>query len=268
MNVDLKGWVIPTSIGVASFVLGTGVGYVIARRNKNGTNEVSKLKTEVGDIKSEIEELRSNDVQLEFRYDDVEQRFGSSLQQAAIIVTRFQEEGRAYLNRNVDPELHISRIEHPSNNKHEVVIEPISNEKEDEPMINVFTNDDEDDEWDYDVEVPLRTADRPYIIHRDEFFSNEMDLSQSTLTFYMGDEILCDEQNVPVYNPDKVVGKIRFGYGSRDPSICYIRNEDLQAEYEVLIDHGYYQQEVLGETIENNTLKHSHARRPLKFRQE
>jgi hypothetical protein len=255
MKLDLKAWVIPTSIGVASFAFGTGMGYILGK----------KKNTEIITLKSENEELKSNDVQLEFKFDDYEQRVGFMLQQLAIVVERFNDEGRAYLDRNVDPELLVSVKEHPSNEKREVILTHISNQKEDEPMINVFTNDD-DDGWDYAIEVPKRTPNRPYIIHRDEYFSNEMDLDQSSLTFYVGDEILCDEHDVPVYNPEKVVGKIRFGYGSRDPSICYIRNEELGSEFEVLLDHGYYQTEVLGEAIENNSLKHS--KRPLKFRQE
>jgi hypothetical protein len=256
MKLDLKAWVIPTSIGVASFALGTGIGYILGKRRN----------TEIITIKSDVEEIRSDNVQLEFKFEETERRLGALLQQAAIVVTRFQDEGRAYLDRNVDPELHVAVKEHPSNEKREIILTPISNQKEDEPMINVFTNDD-DDGWDYSVEVPKRTPNHPYIIHRDEYFSNEMDLDQSSLTFYVGDEILCDEHDVPVYNPEKVVGKIRFGYGSRDPSICYIRNEELGSEYEVIMDHGFYQTEVLGEVIENNSLKHS-SKRPLKFRQE
>lgn len=267
MNLDLKGWVIPTGIGVASFAIGIGAGFVIATRSRRNKTEVGEIKTEVSDLRSEVDESRADNVQLKFTFDDNERRVNNLLGQMAIVIERFHDEGRAYLDRNVDPELHISRNDHPSNKISEVVLEPISNEKEDEPMINVFRIEDEDDDgWDYAVEVPKRTPDHPYIIHRDEYMDNELDYDQSTLTFYVGDEILCDEQNVPVYNPDKIVGKIRFGYGSRDPSICYVRNEDLSAEYEILIDHGYYQQEVLGESIENNSLKHS--RRPLKFRQE
>lgn len=269
MKLDLKGWVTPTSIGVASFVAGLGFGYFFAKQ-KYGVETFEEIKSKIDNLDSKVDELQSSDVQLEFSYDDAKQQFTNSLQQAAIIITRFQEEGREYLDRNVDPELKASLKSHPSNEKdkhgkHEVVITPISNTKEDESLINVFTNDD-DDGWDYDVEVPKRTPDRPYIIHRDEYFSNEMDLTQASLTFYVGDEILCDEQDVPVYNPEKVVGKIIFGHGSQDPSICYVRNEALEAEYEILIDHGFYQQEVLGETIENNSIKHS--KRLLKFRPE
>jgi len=262
MKLDLKGWVIPTGIGVASFAVGTAVGYFVKLKTID-----KKIHDEVVEVKEELkDELQTDNVQLHFQFEDFKQHMTYSLQQTALIINRWNEDVRTHLDRNVDPELHISIDRHPANAKHEVVINHISSqEEEDEPMVNVFVNED-DDGWNYAVEVPLRTPDKPYIIHRDEYFSDEMDLSQSSLTFYMGDEILCDEQNVPVYNPDKIVGLIRFGHGSKDPSICYIRNEELEAEYEILMDYGYYQTEVLGEAIENNSLKHS--KRLLKFRPE
>jgi hypothetical protein len=60
-----------------------------------------------------------------------------------------------------------------------------------------------------------------------------------------------------------------FGHGSGDPNVVYIRNEKLQAEYEVLRDPGSYEIEVLGGHVEREMqevdLKHS--RQPGKFRE-
>ena len=120
--------------------------------------------------------------------------------------------------------------------------------------------DHEEDTWDYDVELPLRTPNAPYIIHRDEFYSQEIETnSQSTLTYYAGDDVLCDEQDSPVYDYKRIVGTLEFGKGSEDISIVYVRNEKLEAEWEIILDHGYFQTEVLGEEIE-----HSYERRDLK----
>lgn len=138
-----------------------------------------------------------------------------------------------------------------------------------ESLINVFTATDED--WDYEIEIEHRDPAVPYVIHRDEFFGDEMGWdSQSTLTYYAGDHVLCDERDEPLMNPGKIVGFLRFGIGSGDPNICYIRNEVLQAEYEVLQDPGSYEIDVLGLHVETQMERDDirHARSPGKFPRE
>ena len=64
-----------------------------------------------------------------------------------------------------------------------------------------------------------------------------------------------------------VVGDLRFGHGSNDPNVVYIRNDRLKAEYEVLLNSGSYQEEILGQKFEKEAkdeLKHS----TYKFRLE
>jgi hypothetical protein len=127
---------------------------------------------------------------------------------------------------------------------------------------------EDDDDWDYDEEVAARSPEHPYIIHRDEYMSNEMDYVQSTLTYYKGDNILCDDLDVPVYQPEKIVGPLRFGHGSQDPHIVYIRNEELEGEYEVLLEYGTFEAQILNQKVakdlDTNNLKHS----LMKFREE
>jgi hypothetical protein len=129
---------------------------------------------------------------------------------------------------------------------------------------------DEYENWNYDLESKKRTKEAPYVLHRDEFFDEENDYSQSTLTYYAGDNILVDEDDTPIYNHDAVVGELLFGHGSGDPNVVYIRNDRRKAEYEVIYDKGLYSVEVLGLEIEDNErvkdLKHS--RLPHRFRQE
>lgn len=134
---------------------------------------------------------------------------------------------------------------------------------------NIF--DDTNDSWDYELERQNRTKETPYVIHADEFQTDEMGWdSQTTLTWYAGDEILTDSHDVPIYNPHTVVGELRFGHGSGDPNVVYVRNERLEAEYEVLRDMGSYEIIVLGGTseleaqYEESDLRHS--RIPNKFR--
>jgi hypothetical protein len=84
-----------------------------------------------------------------------------------------------------------------------------------------------------------------------------MGYTQTTLTFYSGDNILADEQDSPVYNYESVVGNLRFGHGSNDSNVVYIRNEKLEAEYEVLLFDGSFEIEVLGYVAEANVIEHS-----------
>lgn len=123
--------------------------------------------------------------------------------------------------------------------------------------------------WDYEQEVANRTQEAPYILHKDEFYADELEYSQTTLTYYAGDDILVDEEDKPIYNHAHIVGELRFGHGSGDPNVLYVRNDHMKAEYEILFDPGLYSVEVLGLEMEHNDraedVKHATPRR---FRQE
>lgn len=133
---------------------------------------------------------------------------------------------------------------------------------------NVFAGTD--DEWDIDAELAKRDSTQPYILHKDEFYADELGLNQMTLTYYDGDAILCDEDSKPIYNHANIVGELQFGHGSGDPNVVYIRNLRLKAEYEILKDSGFYQVEVLGYEIENEQAVRDlrHSSHPRKLRQD
>lgn len=124
---------------------------------------------------------------------------------------------------------------------------------------NVFAADDDD--WNTAEELKKRTPGAPYVLHKDEFYDDEMDFSQLTLTYYEGDQIMTDEDEKPVYNHERLVGPLMFGHGSGDPNVFYVRNHNQRAEYEVVRHTGLYSEEVLGLEIEDNArvkdLKHS-----------
>lgn len=123
--------------------------------------------------------------------------------------------------------------------------------------------------WDEEAEAASRVAGEPYIIHRDVFIENENDWTQNTVTYYVGDDIMADEMETPVYAYAKLMGPLHFGYGSEDPSVVYIRNEKERREWEVIKHTGRYEVEVLGHTIEHEyeeaDLQHSNHR---KFRDD
>lgn len=103
-----------------------------------------------------------------------------------------------------------------------------------------------DDGWDWKVELAQRTHDRPYILHQNEFTEKEAEgFSQVTYTYYIGDEVLTDEGEDIVENPDVVVGTFnldRFGHGADDFDVLYVRNQRLSMEFEICRVHESYQE--------------------------
>jgi hypothetical protein len=165
-----------------------------------------------------------------------------------------------------DPEVEdfiAKRIEQALSGKSEVtVIEETIEHR------NIFAGAGEG--WDYDTERESRSVEEPYVIHKDEFFDNEKDYTQGQLTFYVGDRIMADSENVIVYDHLKQVGELKFGHGSDDPNVFYVRNDKMKVEWEILNDEGHYAVEVLGMEIEDaaeqQELRHSHS--PRRFRAE
>ena len=98
------------------------------------------------------------------------------------------------------------------------------------------------DDFDYDAELPNRSIDTPYVISHEEFMQGEKEYVQSSLRWYDGDDILVDDKNVPIDEVDMTVGDCvhRFGHGSKDPRIVYVRNERMEVDFEVVKDDNSY----------------------------
>lgn len=124
--------------------------------------------------------------------------------------------------------------------------------------VNIFTNKNED--WDYEAELSSRKFEEPYILHQDEFISDEMGYRQDTCTYYQGDDVMTDTHDSPIYNYKSLMGELKFGHGSNDPNVVYIRNESMEMEWEVLLHTGFYSYEVLGYEFEKDAqdeIRHS-----------
>lgn len=258
-----KKWVIPTGVGVLSFVAGTGVGYLIA------DGRWRKVAKEAVDIVNDMA-------------DDVEEFVDDILPPDAIIIEEVPQPDPVDISKyrdrpnpadiTVDEELQ-SELEGkiadgmPPSQAYAELFEKIEQgnyvEESPEPeIVNVFENPDS--EWDYDLETESRTETAPFILHRDEYWANELDFDQVTLTYYVGDDILVDSGDSPIYNYAMVVGELRFGHGSGDKNVLYVRNHELKSEYEILRDSGSYSVEVLGlDDTPEEVIRHSS---PRKFR--
>jgi hypothetical protein len=224
-------WTLPVACSAVSFGVGALAGFIFAKRQEK----------EIIDI------LVEDTVQLSFTF----------------------EEDTPWTNEQVKEYTEATGGKYVIAEEAYLTAEELEEEGDNESMVNVFVSRDED--WDYELEAFNRDPEKPYVIHRDEFFADEMGWdSQSTLTFYCKDSILCDERDEPLMNPDKIVGFLKFGHGSGDPNIVYIRNERLHAEYEVLQDPGSYEMDVLGGHVENQMERDDvrHSRSPGKFPRE
>lgn len=117
---------------------------------------------------------------------------------------------------------------------------------------NIFKDNPSTHVWDPVLERRRRSPDRPYVIHDDE--RHEMEgYSDISLTYYTKDDVLCDERD-EVMDParrDDTVGEAnldRFGHGSGDPHVVFIRNDNLEIIYEVVQSPNSYAEEVHGFT--------------------
>jgi len=131
---------------------------------------------------------------------------------------------------------------------------------------NIFT-EAATSEWDQDQEQSKRDAhpEDPYILSQDEYMENEPDYKQVPLTYYAEDDVLVDEKDQPIPDIDEVVGEdnlTRFGHGSRDNRMLYIRNDRIEMAFEIVKNEGSYTREVAGR------IEHSDRPRVLKMRGE
>lgn len=118
-----------------------------------------------------------------------------------------------------------------------------------ETVENVFDKDEpQAGGWDYEAEVARRRPEFPYVIHEDERHEKE-GYTHTELTYYAGDDVLTDTDERPVEDVDKVVGTAnleKFGHGSGDKDVVFIRNDALELEVEVTRDEGNYSEVVHG----------------------
>lgn len=110
--------------------------------------------------------------------------------------------------------------------------------------------------WDDEAELAARNPEEPYVLTLQEFMADESSYRQSTVTYYAGDDIMADESDTPIYGYAKLMGELKFGHGSNDRNVCYIRNDVAHQEWEVLLHQGRFEEEILGESVEKEIEKH------------
>lgn len=130
--------------------------------------------------------------------------------------------------------------------------------------VNVFGGASD---WDQQQEESKRNAHPldPYVVSKDEFNANDPGYNQISVTYFAEDDTLIDDKNEVIPDVENTVGADnlnRFGHGSGDNRVVYIRNDTLEVDFEVVKSEGSYTKEVLG--FDDRTLEHAdrRARRP------
>lgn len=104
-------------------------------------------------------------------------------------------------------------------------------------------------ELNYEEEKKNRSDDAPYVISKDEFDYDKPEYAKIDLEYYQMEQVLLDDRVEPMTDVDEIVGEknlIRFGHGSGDRRLVYIRNEELETDFEVRMMMGSYAIDVLG----------------------
>lgn len=245
---------IPTSIGVVALSGGLTAGYFWGK-HKGVKDYVEAYKHELDALReemmAEIDEIDSAQLEL---LDDDEQPIDELtivIDDETIVVVE-DPQTTTYIPMELEP-VEVEELE-PVIISEEVIRLPTKKK-------NVF--DKGDDIWDYEVEKEQRNEAEPYVIHHKEYIDEEMGYRQETLTYYVVDDMLADPQEVAIYGWSTMLGDFidKFGHGSDDPNVVYIRNETMETEWEILRHHGSYAVEVQGfqaqEAIDRESLQHS-----------
>ena len=90
----------------------------------------------------------------------------------------------------------------------------------------------------------------PYIISFEDFDGTEIHYDKLNIYYYEGDDTLADVDESIIDNRRQLVGD-EFYDNFDKHNTCYVRNEGMSTDYEIIRNQGYYQEIVLGEDVKN-----------------
>lgn len=245
-----KPWITHTAVGVAAFAAGMGFSYYLNKRKKASRHlYLVEDEPERQMTIYEVREAEGEEIVRREAYIDGEDETPDETPDEwkdLVITDPIQLTKPAIIIGNVERE--------------EEMTGPSTDE-------NGILNETYADGWNYSEEEKKRSEDYPYVIHRDEFFNDERGFDQITLMYYVGDDIMTDEDDSPIPKYKDSVGELKFGYGSGDPNVFYARNPKRKAEYEVLRNPDSYASEILGLHYEPDEEEHPNIQHGVrKFR--
>lgn len=235
-------------LAVGAFLLGAGIGgglvYILAKR---------ALETKYQKIAAEAEE--------EMREHYTQKMVALESEAAKRPVKEIVEE-RGYSSPDADTSKPPMAISPPDAVKEQAketlkdarpeAAKVIKEPQEHAEVKNVFEQhgDPPGDTWVHAEELKKRSPDRPYVIHLDERDEYD-DYQPVSLTYFEGDDVVADGRDdiIGPEDRERLLGEknlVKFGHGSQDPNVVYIRNDSLEIVYEVVKSTASYAEEVAG----------------------
>lgn len=231
-----RTYLIMAGIAVVSLAAGGTGGYILAeKRLRDEYNEISKR-----DIAAAKEYYK--------KLNKAEEYETPSKAVETLIPEQQNEFVSPVSSENPGLEMAITKLKEYQGTSTDETVEETEGTTEAEVM-NVFRNATGPGEWNQELELSRRTPNVPYIISHQEFLENEGEYEQITVTYFEEDDTLVDSQDEPVREVNNLVGEdnlTRFGYGSNDNNIVYVRNDRLEIDLEVIRATGKYTEVVLG----------------------
>ena len=104
--------------------------------------------------------------------------------------------------------------------------------------------------WNYEQELASRTPEAPYVIHQNEFNHSNLNYTKVVYSYYARDDYLTNPENEdrPVFGGEEIVGagNLKFGHGSDDVDVVYVRNDMLETDMQICRLDKSYEEDVVG----------------------
>lgn len=114
--------------------------------------------------------------------------------------------------------------------------EDLSDENEDEEETAYLDSLSEHVRLNQEMEEARRSGLLPYNIEHSEYLNGKQWYEKLDYVYYAGDDILADDKDDPIENPEELIGKNfreLFGQDADDPDILYIRNDQRGNDFEI-----------------------------------
>lgn len=247
-------WVEIGLYSTAAAALASGITFVVTRNRLNRLHEES-IQTEVAEIKAHyhkvIDESKAtlrNEIEKE-TLDHLVNTLGYASKE------EIEEEVREIDEAETERSTTIVNIWNtPQLTAEDYEIGVGIDPEPDEPLA-------EDEVIPHGVNQP--EPDYPFTITKVEYDEDEEHYDKISLTYYEADDVLADDRDETIDDVEGTIGPDAlesFGHLSGDKSVCYVRNREREADFEIVLNSGAYAVDVHGMDPEDIGIKPSKNR--------